>query len=129
MLFSKKTKRAILLSALMAISFPLTGCADNKWNSTCDRKEFKELYKSILRSDLQSTAVFSDFLPPAPFTVYENEVVNKDNTIECSFKLETRNDGKKGDRKFYIHKSKNGEILLGTNPRDFKDGDGKIVKF
>ena len=93
------------------------------------RKELKELYKSILRSDLQSTAIFSDFLPPTPFKIYENEVVNKDNTIECNFKIETGNDGKKSNRKFYIHKSKNGEILFGTNPRDFKDGDGKIVKF
>ena len=77
-------KRAVLLSAIMAISFSLTASANDEWNSTCDRKEFKELYKSILRSDLQSTAVFSDFLPPAPFKVYENEVVNKDNTIVIS---------------------------------------------
>lgn len=122
-------KRAVLLSAIMAISFSLTASANDEWNSTCDRKEFKELYKSMLRKDLQPTAVFSDFLPPAPFTLYETEIVNKNNTIVCNFKLETRNDGKKSGREFYVHKSKNGEILLGTNPRDFKDGDGKIVKF
>ena len=122
-------KRAVLLSAIMTISFSLTASANDKWNSTCDRKEFKELYKSMLRKDLQPTAVFSDFLPPAPFTLYETEIVNKNNTIVCNFKLETRNDGKKSGREFYVHKSKNGEILFSNDILDFRDNKAKVVKF
>lgn len=122
-------KRAVLLSAIMTISFSLTASANDEWNSTCDRKEFKELYKSMLRKDLQPTAVFSDFLPPAPFTLYETEIVNKNNTIVCNFKLETRNDGKKSGREFYVHKSKNGEILFSNDILDFRDNKAKVVKF
>ena len=90
---------------------------DNSFSVWIKNKIYYKGYKNAFFK--KNKTCNSDFLPPAPFTVYENEVVNKDNTIECNFKLETRNDGKKGDRKFYIHKSKNGEILLGTNPRDF----------